>query len=110
MRLPNGKIYMDCTYYFHCLNNVFHGPSVTVLLDNATTPIPEKVSSSISEALKSWGNPSSRYDIGHEAKEIVDQSREKVARMVGATEHEILFTSGGTEVCYLIFNIYRACV
>lgn len=44
-----------------------------------------------------YGNPSSLYTIGQEAKEALDQAREQVAAVINADPKEILFTSGGSE-------------
>ena len=44
-----------------------------------------------------YGNPSSLYSIGQEAKEIVEKAREDVAAVIGAEPREIIFTSGGSE-------------
>lgn len=44
-----------------------------------------------------YGNPSSLYSIGQEAKEALDQAREQVAAVINADPREILFTSGGSE-------------
>ena len=45
-----------------------------------------------------YGNPSSLYAIGAEAKEAVESSREKIAKLIGANSpNEIYFTSGGSE-------------
>ncbi len=44
-----------------------------------------------------YGNPSSLYSIGQEAKEALDDARERVAKVLGATPREIYFTSGGSE-------------
>ena len=46
---------------------------------------------------KVYGNPSSLYSIGQEAKEALDQAREQVAAVINADPKEILFTSGGSE-------------
>ena len=46
---------------------------------------------------KVYGNPSSLYSIGQEAKEALDQAREEVAAVINADPKEILFTSGGSE-------------
>ena len=45
----------------------------------------------------SYGNPSSIYTLAQEARKAVDESRESVARILGARISEIVFTSGGTE-------------
>ena len=44
-----------------------------------------------------FGNPSSIYSYGQEAKGAVEEARTKVAELVGARSEEIIFTSGGTE-------------
>lgn len=44
-----------------------------------------------------YGNPSSLYTIGQEAKEALEQAREDVAAVINAGRNEILFTSGGSE-------------
>ena len=44
-----------------------------------------------------YGNPSSLYSIGQEAKEALEEAREKVAAVINADPKEILFTSGGSE-------------
>ncbi len=68
-------------------------------LDNATTPLAPEVVDYVTEALtNAWANPSSSTDIGHKAKELIDQSREKIATMLNAEASEIIFVSGGTEV------------
>ena len=69
------------------------------LVDNATTPLACEVVDCVTEALKiAWANPSSSTDIGRTAKQLINDSREKVAAMIEAKETEILFLSGGTEV------------
>lgn len=44
-----------------------------------------------------YGNPSSTHGFGNEARQAIDDARNKVATLVGAETKEILFTSGGTE-------------
>lgn len=44
-----------------------------------------------------FGNPSSIHSIGQEAKAALDDSRERVAKVVGCRFSEVVFTSGGTE-------------
>ena len=44
-----------------------------------------------------YGNPSSLYSFGQEAKEALEDAREKVAKLIGADPKEIIFTSGGSE-------------
>jgi len=44
-----------------------------------------------------FGNPSSIYSYGQEARKAVEEARTKVAQLIGARSEEIIFTSGGTE-------------
>ena len=44
-----------------------------------------------------YGNPSSLYTIGQQAKEILEQARADVAAVINAEPREIFFTSGGSE-------------
>jgi cysteine desulfurase len=70
-----------------------------IYLDNAaTTPLSEKVLEAMLPILKEgYGNPSSIYAQGREAKAAVEAAREKVAKALGANPPEIFFTGGGTE-------------
>jgi cysteine desulfurase len=46
---------------------------------------------------ESYGNPSSPYSLGMEAKEAIENARAKIANVLGCTPKEITFTSGGSE-------------
>jgi cysteine desulfurase len=64
----------------------------------ATTPTrPEVVQAMSTYFTEQFGNPSSIHSYGQEAKGAVDQARAQLARLIGAREDEIVFTSGGTE-------------
>src|SRR5207244_891393 len=47
------------------------------------------------------GNPSSVHAAGREARAAIDDSRDRLAKLLGAKSHELIFTSGGTESCNL---------
>jgi len=70
-----------------------------IYLDHsATTPThPEVVRAMLPFFTDSFGNPSSIYSYGQEAKGAVEEARTKVAQLIGARSEEIVFTSGGTE-------------
>lgn len=71
----------------------------TIYLDyNATTPIdPEVLAEMLPYLKKHFGNPSSSHVFGKAAKEGVEKAREKVAKLLGCSPTEIVFTSGGSE-------------
>ena len=46
---------------------------------------------------ENWGNPSSLYVHGQRAKETLEEAREEIASLIGASPREIYFTSGGSE-------------
>jgi cysteine desulfurase len=65
---------------------------------NATTPLHPDVFQTMEPYLREqFGNASSSYRLGREAKTALENSRKKVAACLGAKDHEIIFTSGGTE-------------
>jgi cysteine desulfurase len=70
-----------------------------VYLDySATTPIDPKVVESMITAFGAcFGNASSVHSFGRDARTLLEQSRERIARAFGARSDEIYFTSGGTE-------------
>jgi len=70
-----------------------------IYLDNAATTKPNKeVIADITWCLENaWGNPSSIHTPGVETKRILEQSREKVARFIGAEPDEIIFVASGSE-------------
>ena len=64
----------------------------------ATTPTrPEVVKAMLPYFTEAFGNPSSIYSYGQEAKGAVEEARVIVADLIGARGEEIVFTSGGTE-------------
>ena len=69
---------------------------------NATTPVCDEAREAMLPYLgPDFGNPSSIHAAGREARAAVDDSRDKIAALLGAKSHEIIFTSGGTESCNL---------
>jgi len=70
-----------------------------IYLDHAaTTPTrPEVVKAMLPYFTDAFGNASSIYSHGREARGAVEEARTKVAELIGARSEEIIFTSGGTE-------------
>ena len=70
-----------------------------IYLDHAaTTPVPEEVARTVYDTLFSaWGNPSSQYPFGKQAKAQLDDARETVAAALGCKASELIFTSCGSE-------------
>ncbi len=70
-----------------------------IYLDHAaTTPTrPEVMKAMLPYFTDAFGNPSSIYSYGQEAKGAVEEARINVAELIGARSEEIVFTSGGTE-------------
>ncbi|MDO4860518.1 MAG: cysteine desulfurase NifS [Bacillota bacterium] len=65
---------------------------------SATTPVKKKVlDAMIPYFTEHYGNPSSLYTIGLEAKNAISEARQRVASLIGADEKEIFFTACGTE-------------
>lgn len=69
-----------------------------VYLDcNATAPLRPQARAAMAVALECLGNPSSVHAEGRAARRVVEEAREKVARLLGAASGNVTFTSGGTE-------------
>ena len=65
---------------------------------NASTPIAPEVGAAMQAYLaEHFGNPSSLHWAGAPAKAAVEQARAQVARRLGCSSGEIVFTSGGSE-------------
>ncbi len=65
---------------------------------NATTPLAREALEAMRPFLEQhFGNPSSIHAAGRETRAAIDDARDRLARLLGAKAHEIIFTSGGTE-------------
>lgn len=84
---------MDNKYYF----------------DNAATTRPylEAVQAGMPFLTSRWGNPSSSYSFGQEAKIAIQNAREVIAETLGAEPEEIFFTSGATESNNWVLSFFR---
>ncbi|HEX3800031.1 MAG TPA: cysteine desulfurase family protein [Verrucomicrobiae bacterium] len=82
----------------------------TIYFDyNATTPLDAGVRAAMLPFLEGiFGNPSSVHHVGRRARALLDDARDRTARVLGAKPSEIVFTSGGTESSNLaIFGTAR---
>jgi len=73
--------------------------SKQVYMDHSATTA---VDPAVTEAMlpyfsEKYGNPSSLYSIGRQSRRSVEESRQKVADLIGAKKEEIIFTGSGTE-------------
>ncbi len=78
---------------------IFMNPEKYVYLDHAaTTPVDERV---LAEMLpffsEKFGNSASIHSVGTDAFNAQEEAREKLARALGSSKEEVIFTSGGTE-------------
>ena len=71
---------------------------------NATTPTKPEVVQIISEALQEAGNPSSVHSFGRRSRELIEQSRDSLAEMVGASlkvmDHDTSLMRGDKPWCF----------
>ncbi len=76
---------------------------------NATTPLCKPARDAMLPYLDEFfGNASSIHQAGRHARAAVDIARDKIAGLLRAKPHEIIFTSGGTESCNLaVFGLAR---
>ncbi|MBR1660213.1 MAG: cysteine desulfurase [Oscillospiraceae bacterium] len=72
---------------------------MSIYADNAATT---KMSRAAIDAMlhameNTYGNPSSLYALGQEARDTLENARERIARCLGCTPRELYFSSGGSE-------------
>lgn len=71
----------------------------TLYLDhNATTPLlPEAAEAMRRVETEAFGNPASAHHVGRAARRVLEDARERIASLLGASPEEVTFTSGATE-------------
>lgn len=83
--------------------------TMDIYLDhNATTPVCPEAVDAISAALMQSGNASSVHRYGRLVRRTIDDARESVARLVGTSAANVIFTSGGTEANNLALRGFGA--
>lgn len=74
-------------------------------LDNAaTTPLTPQVKQYIIELLDQYANPSSLYQSGIDARQIIEQARLNVAKFINGKSENIIFTSSGSAANSLVIK------
>lgn len=72
--------------------------------NSTTVPLPEVIET-VTRCLRDVpGNPGSRHALGRKARQILENSRESIAEILGAQPDEVVFTSGGTEANHLAIH------
>jgi cysteine desulfurase len=78
---------------------------------NATTPLDPAVRAAMLPWLdEQFGNASSRHEYGRQARQGIDEARQRVAAAVNAHPTEVVFTSGGSEANNLFLKGAAACL
>lgn len=77
--------------------------------DNAaTTPLIDAAKNELRECEAYYGNASTLYSVGKQARKKLEEAREIIAECIGAdNRHEIIFTSGGTEADNMAINHFK---
>lgn len=71
---------------------------------SATAPLCEAAKKAIIEHLDDFGNPSSSHELGRQARVLIEDARERIAKCINAEPEEIYFTSGGSEANTWVVN------
>lgn len=72
----------------------------------ATTPICDAAKNVMINYMNDFGNPSSSHELGRQARVLIEDARERIAKCINAEPDEIYFTSGGSESNSWVTNNY----
>jgi len=72
--------------------------------NNATTPLHPEVKKTMTDAMELFGNPSSLHSFGRQARQHVEEARDKVASFIGASPEELMFVGSGSEANNTVLN------
>ncbi len=76
-----------------------------IYLDHAsTTPICKAAKQVIISHINDFGNPSSAHELGRQARVLIEDARERIAKCINAEPDGIYFTSGGSEANTWVTN------
>lgn len=82
---------------------------MNIYLDHAaTTPLCEAAKNAILEHLDDFGNPSSSHEFGRQARVLIEDARDRIAKCINTSPNNIYFTSGGSEAN--TWAMYYRCV
>ena len=73
----------------------------------ATTPICDAAKNAMIAHINDFGNPSSSHELGRQARVLIEDARERIARCINAEPDEIYFTSGGSEANSWVLSQYN---
>ena len=73
---------------------------------NATTPLCAEALRAMEAFVSGPGNPSSPHKWGRKARVALDEVRDQIRALVGASKAEVIFTSGGTEADHLALHAW----
>jgi cysteine desulfurase len=80
---------------------------------NATTPLHPEVKRVITEALDTFGNPSSFHHFGRQSRKLIEEARGKIASFINAEPDELIFVGSGSEannaVLYMLSCQSQSC-
>ncbi len=82
-----------------------------IYVDHAATTVihPKVIDQMMNVMSTTYGNPSSTHSFGRQARQLIDEARDIMAKSINATASEIIFTGSGTEADNLaIFGIADA--